>query len=372
MSTYIKLPQTIDWLPLRDREWLFINPMNILYSSMFREKIEQNLSTTDKRAIYLSDNLRIMGSYPRFNITDSVYKLTRNELNILPTIKTSLSFADITNNRALELLTKSNDYDNVYVFFSGGLDSTTILTSIIHNWSNADLERVCVVMDSNSISEYPKFYSDYVNSKIRTVSTESFFTEQLMLNTKNIYVTGDCGGPLLTYDNINSYIKMFPDTYMNSWKNHTSDLTVYFGDAKVFNSVAANIPEHLTTVYDFLWWCSFNYGYDIDMYHLVSLYGTLDKETDTETFLMNNQFLWYNTQDYQNWTMYSPADMKINKSNETKLPMRQYIYQFTKDVEYYNNKQIEHSVRKNSKFFKRMPIGIDVDYNIYYRDAPRA
>jgi hypothetical protein len=368
MANYIRAQQSTNNLPYLNKDWLFVDPLVILNTSFFKENIRKSLSKENQLIIDLPTYVDVSGSYPRFNLNSSVYNIVRNELNILPTTKTNLSFADITDMRANELLLKSRDYQNIYVFFSGGIDSTTILSAILKNWDSKDLERVVIVLNDNSINEYPFFYETYIKDKLLTVSTDTFYTGSTLLNENNMYVTGDCGSPIMHPDNIYDYEAIYPDTYLKSWKSNKDNIIGYLASVDAFELIQQSLPEHLDTVFDFFWWYNFNQGYDIDLYYLISLYGTLDPNVDTKQFLFNNQYIWFNNLNYQNWSMYSPSDMKIGKLSEVKLPMKQYILSFTGDMDYYNNKPIEFSVSKNKKLLKRIPVGIDSEYNIYYRD----
>jgi len=371
MANYIKLKQTVDKLPLLDKEWLFVNPLNIINTSFYKNNILESLSFVDKNKIYIPCYTKNTGSYPRFDITDSVYKLKRNELNILPTKESKFSFNEITDDRGIELLSKSRAYQKVYLFYSGGLDSTTILTSILKSWDKSDLEKLSIVMNNNSIVEYPLFYQQYIENKLDIIDSEIFFSESVFLEENILYVTGDCGGPLLSYDDIVLYDTNYPNTYLQSWIHNKDNIISFFNSVATFDEVQKSIPEHLTSVYDFLWWSTFNYGYDIDIYYLILLYGRLREQTETRKFILDNQFLWYNNLSYQNWAMYSPTNFKIGKVSEVKLPMRKYILDFTGDLDYYNQKQVNFSVSKNKHLLKRVPMGIDVDYNIYYREAKK-
>ncbi len=372
MANYIRAYQSTSSLPYLDKEWLFINPRNIIQSSIFGNVIYDNLSLQDKLRVDFPYVVKVTGAYPRFNISDSVYKICRNELNILPTGRTTKSITEITDNRAMELLTKSTSYERVYVFYSGGLDSATILSSIIKNWSVTDLDKLYVVMNSHSITEYPYFYEMFIKDKLKTIDTSLFFSGKVKLTEHNLYVTGDCGGSLFSPDDIRLYDSRFPKTYNLAWKSNKDNILSYFEydrSEEIFEKIESSIPEHLTTVYEFLWWCSFNQGYDIDLYYLITLCCLLDETVNTRDFLLNNQYIWFNHIDYQNWAMYSPYEMRVGDTvNLVKLPLRQYIFDFTGDLDYYNNKQIEFSVSKNRELFTRLPIGIDSEYNIYYRD----
>src|SRR5262245_10831333 len=67
-----------------------------------------------------------------------------------------VSYETVCNARALELLTASDCLDlPLHVFWSGGVDSTTALVSLIKMATPAQRERLVVLLSEDSINEYP-------------------------------------------------------------------------------------------------------------------------------------------------------------------------------------------------------------------------
>jgi hypothetical protein len=47
----------------------------------------------------------------------------------------------------------------VYVMYSGGVDSTGIIVSIMKNWSNEDLKKIVILCTPSSVYEFPEFFN---------------------------------------------------------------------------------------------------------------------------------------------------------------------------------------------------------------------
>lgn len=373
MATYIECKQTINELPFLDKEWYYVFTRLIFRTSIYRQHIENNL-TSEQRKLLELDRVSAHSygtySYPRFDAKRCLYKIIRNELNIYPTHPISLSFSDICDNRSLEILEQATNYEKVYCFYSGGLDSTTLLTSILKNWNTQDLEKLIVVLNEHSIGEYPLFYETYIKDKLNTISTNLFYSSQLLMNEKHLYVTGEPGGYTLAPICLKKYDSLYPNSYLQDWQSNKDKLILFYdNNINVFEEICSLLPKHFVTVFDFLFWVTFNYNYTASLYYLPIMIGKLDAGVDVKSWVSNNNISYYNTVDFQNWAMYTPTDVKIGTIDEIKLPMRKYILDFTNDMSYYLTKTIVPSTSKNSKFFSRVPIGIDSDYNIYYRNV---
>jgi hypothetical protein len=380
------MPYPFGELPLLHKEWLYVDPKRVFAATVDTPLLQNTLNTLSPIDIIKIDLEMVVKehvSYPRFDLEESLYKIKRDSFNLLPDGRINLDFEATTDNRSLELLERSSKYDKVYVYYSGGIDSTLILSAMIKNWSRQDLEKVVLVMNEHSIKENPKMYESYIKDKFRTEDTASYFTGKTTLTNQHIYVTGDLGGPLSHVESIPLYEEMFPSTYKESWSTQKDNIIQFFShgatkDAAVvvFDMISRSLEKNkvnVDSVFDFMWWVSFNWGYDIDMYHLPMLHSTLDVSTDTEQFMKQNHFLWFNSVDYQNWSMSTiGTDLKIGHTlNSQKYSMKRYIYEFNRDKEYFDTKRQEFSVSKTKieTGLPRIPVGMDTEFNIFYRDT---
>ena len=95
----------------------------------------------------------------------------------------SKSFAEVSDMRAMDLKNLINTTGKKFaVFWSGGIDSTCCLTSIIKNLTEEELKHVHVAMSPDSIIENPRFYNNFIRNKIQVVDSQenrySDFVEQ--------------------------------------------------------------------------------------------------------------------------------------------------------------------------------------------------
>lgn len=384
-NQFIRLDQTRDQLPLLGTDLYYVNHHLILNTSTHREEIISNLDTKLKFESLFGINVNPGGAYPRFNRETSSYKLFENPLySYLPDLQKykKINFTEITDSRAKELLDYSNNYDCVYLFWSGGIDSTVILTSIIKNWSSADLEKLIIVLNEDSILENTAVYNNYINGKIKTEAVERFFSGELNLSHDCIYVDGNAGDSV-TYLQIDRFDKMFPNHYLKPWKQNIDILIKYFSTStseqhgietykRVVRSINTNNLE-VETIFDFLWWMTFNWLHEKLLYNILWQYTPCffsNNNLNTKQFLEENMFQWFNSNEYQDWMISTIGTTERigNTILTNKYAYKKYIFDFNNDHEYFLYKKKEASTPKIKTLDSHIILcAIDTDYNYYYR-----
>lgn len=366
---------------MTDKEWYWYDPVRIVRTSYYQCDLLENISSDILREYNFTVATNISGACARFDRGNYPIKILSNQvLDIVPDFSSrrKLDFTDITDARSVELLRKSQMYPNVILFYSGGIDSTTILCAMLKNWSTADLARVTIVMNQHCIVENKNMFDNYINGKFTVINTDEYFSGRLIRND-TLYITGALGDPLMSDENnIIKYDELYPNTYSKSWKNNVDKLIAYFSirsNTTIAKEVVDIVIRSLTTsnfevdnIYEFFWWISFNWGWDIDLYQSV-WYWRLAEDTDTRQFLEDNHFIWLNTVDYQNWAISTIGTNLMMGDNVrmAKYSMKKYIYDFNHDLDYFMNKMHEGSVSKNMNQIPTSMCGIDANYNIYYR-----
>lgn len=374
-SRYIPIVQSDD-LPLLDRELIYITPGEIIYSYEDVESYIKKIDFEIIKQISLELAFKESVSQPRFNLSSYFYNINLNsKINILPDFTTNFTTVDLFDRRAIELYEVSKRYENTYVFWSGGIDSTLILCSILKNWDN--IENISIVLNQNSIEENPKMYEQHIKNRIKIVNTNDFLDKKIHFTNRDLYVSGDLGDPLITFDGYQNFRKMFPGICDEPWKTNTQKIIDYFNHGQKTNNGRyalyrviksfTNAQIHPVTVHDFFWWINFNWGWD-DFIFLWS-YHDIDYELDLKQFVEENMFHYFNTNDCQNWAVGLIGTGETNKDNISKYPFKQYIYDFNHDLDYFKYKDKEFSGIKNRQMLQNKTImAVDTEYNLYYRE----
>lgn len=374
----IFLPGSLTQWPYLNTDFHYFNPSRVFTPANYMP-LNECLSYDMRNKIRFGYYTQTSATYPRFDPEDFLYKIKPNPIyNILPDVNPRLErFSDIADARAIEIEKLSEKVSTVYLFWSGGIDSTTILVSILKNCSAAFLSKVVVVVNSYSIAEFPNMYYGHVHKKLAEVSTDEFLSGNIVPNNNSIYLTGDVGDPIFGFDDIVGYDSLFPNSFNTPWKKQIDNLISFFNrvdDTKgvvvcqaIIDSLAAAQIE-VDTVYDFLWWTNFNWGHDIDLFHNW-IYGVLPETINGKKFVEENMVYFFNCKAFQNWSVASiGTDLKVGKkASSHKLAAKKYIYDFIRDRYYLIYKVKEPSAPKNIQILHRPRlVGVDTSYNFYY------
>jgi hypothetical protein len=255
----------------------------------------------------------------------------------------SKNYEDICNDRAVELMTKAEKENiDLYVFYSGGIDSTLVLVSLLKNATETQKGRIVVVMSEDSISENPNFYRDYIESKLRVESSYDF---PMLLDLPGIFVTGEHNdhifGSLFTKDFILMYGEKFIHepynrekylSFLNLLVNKNQFNSFYLD---IFEEIVKKSPVKINTNFEFLWWIWFSLKWQSPFWNTLVCVSSRDIKNKINE---NRYCSFFNTNDFQLWSM-NNLDKKIkNDWKSYKWICKEIIYNFDKDADYRDNK----------------------------------
>jgi len=364
-------------LPMQDKEFIFVNPTVILNPKNYNH-LESTLSSQVFNELRFGYYVGESCAYPRFDRSNYFYRLTTNPLlHQFPDLSpTYVSFDMVTDQRACDVEKRAEAYQEVYLFWSGGIDSSAVLCAMLKNWSVSSLDKVTIVLNNNSINEYPAMYQSLINGRFKECSTDEFFAGTKRFSNDAMFITGDCGDPILGFSEIYKFDKMFPGIYHKPWANHKDQLLKFFSCAAgeaAGKFVMGYIENSLTcfqieSVYDFLWWIDFNWGYDLNFFNSVWSFQMLSVP-DVRKYLEENLVIFFNTKEYQNWAVSTiGTNQKIGDTVAThKISIKKYIYSYNNDIDYYLNKRkidstpLNPQIKKSNRLF-----GIESDYSLIY------
>ncbi len=336
----------------------------------------------------------------------------------------NLSFSEVSDLRAADIKELINSTDRpIMIQWSGGIDSTVAIVSLIKNLTKQELERITVSMSGDTALENPHFFNKFIKDKIKIVDSESLLYNDYK-EKYNAYCicadTGDCifgaelGNKLYPrmkfiqddidtlYQSVSSkdveysvYKDIIIQHFNNNLKNSVATLKQQlvldksigeflpgdetFGEMfyeKIVKNVnTSNVPIH--SLHDFFWWTIFNGRY---LHCALRAPVTYSIGINKESLINDCVIQWYNTDEYQLWSM-------TNNNNGEKLTgpiqglyktaAKNYIFEFDKDEWYHIHKIkiislpniIKRNWRKNYNDFDPV-LGIDTNYNIIKIGTP--
>lgn len=289
------------------------------------------------------------------------------------------NFAEVTDMRAMDIKKLINDTDaNVALFYSGGIDSTVCLSSLIKNLTKEELSHVHVNMSTDSIMENPNFFRTFIRDKIKII--DSMDNKYSDLVDKGYHcLTADLGDCLfgtelgtkmyaqfkslsntlpsnlrvdvenLYYDVINKdvHYSRYKDLIMLYFNNLLEKNRMFpmiesdykFGEL-LYNKIEHNIntssvPIH--SLHDFFWWIIFGPKF----MHCALRGGFLYSLGENRKYIYDKTINWYGSTDYQLWSMANNNNgEKIRGTSQSsyKWAARKYIYDFDGNEWYFRYK----------------------------------
>lgn len=259
------------------------------------------------------------------------------------------SFAEICDRRAVQIVEQARSENRpIHVFWSGGIDSTTALVALLKNMDAADQkEYLTVFYNQESINEYPKFFSETIQPDLKAELIDESYG---FLLGNPILVTGELGDQLfgsvimdelLNLQGDRSHIDIFRQPYktvMPKLIQHrlkTHDMKLVSRLLDYLEPVIQRCPWRIVSTFDCLWWMNFILKWQhVDQRFAVGFH--LDSPDLKQSYELCAHF--FKTDDFQRWSMSNP-DLKIKDTWATyKFPAKEYMFEFTRDRDYLENK----------------------------------
>jgi asparagine synthetase B (glutamine-hydrolysing) len=206
----------------------------------------------------------------------------------------------------------------VYLWWSGGLDSTAIACAILAEAPTLD---VIWVLDQNSIDEYPEFYHKFIAGKPQVKSNLALYMQQDTLHIDGMWADELFGN----YQ---------AEKYVGSWEEQSWGVAVrrFLEEAA---PLEAAFPSE--TLFQRLWWLEFCLAFqDANLRPYYN--GSNRGKNILDRVEANKQTAWFSHPSWTAWAMQRQLANKFATYRECKQELRDYIFAFTKDAHYTENK----------------------------------
>jgi hypothetical protein len=234
------------------------------------------------------------------------------------------SIEELCHNSAANIVQKAGS-KKLVVTWSGGIDSTLVLSELL---KIAPHEQIVVMMDNNSIKEYPEFYKNFIEGKLST-SQMSFYTDDPLRQAliDGVVVTGHLMDPVFGANiyqalPVEKLKQTIPD-FLNTLDRRSQEM---------YTRLINACPRKLENVKDFFWWLDYTLNYQSEQ-----LMWLLEIE---EMILNKNLFHFGAGRDWNNYAVSTPAEVKWSGDNFNyyKMAIKEHIQKFTKDELYTKEK----------------------------------
>jgi hypothetical protein len=271
-----------------------------------------------------------------------------------------LSWEECCLRRADEILRLNRE--RYFIAYSGGIDSTTALVSLLRAWPKAEQKKISIFLTHNSIEENPRFFKKYITS----FEIFNFFQEpsQRVLAEKAMLIMGELGDQLFGSDLLALGCGAFGDISLRgNYKIYVPKiLELYLGRrsvaAKIFDRlqpIADEAPFPIHNTHDFLWWYNFTQKWQHVKFRFLEL-TDWDLRAQYDSHVLN----FFDTPYFQKWSLEN-HDRKIRDTwGSYKFEAKDFIFNFTKDPEDLNLMKVQSL--KNSYIFNRKRIAVADGY----------
>jgi hypothetical protein len=265
---------------------------------------------------------------------------TIDELKNFP--KDNNSFEELVHNRAIEIQEKTKG-SNVYLMYSGGIDSTTAIVSIMNTWNEENLERLYILMSYRSIEEFPDMWKT-INKKFKGRIINSLTNTNFI--DKGYIITGEHGDQVFGSDVIIPIVDYYGNAGINlPWKNNINSFYKVFFNKSFSKNVdmfvdkyamtLQHCPFEIKTCFDFVWWFNFTNKWQLVKYRLLNQRRFINPEKSIKKVIH-----FFDTPYIQKWSLEN-HDKKIKDTLITyKYTAKEFIVKYTGFEEYLNKPKI--------------------------------
>lgn len=271
----------------------------------------------------------------------------------LPDLPNSpISFDEAADDFGLKICQNLDRGQQVYLMWSGGIDSTAVAVSALKHIRPAHRNNFHVVLSDSSKHENPMFYHKFL-SQFDQIELSVFDPAQIDLYN-SVILDGEGGDQTYGSSAANKIFSLNPDKILLPWRKNLDFLrSFWYQDSmpefwdwllELMNKTIDHGPAPVETCFDFFWWLNFNCKMDATLFrHTLRLSeNVLDR--DFEHFAKAVMCRFYASDKIQQWSMTAGAENKINQARKTvKWAGRKYIYEFDHNEYYFREKRKEFS-----------------------------
>lgn len=265
--------------------------------------------------------------------------------------------------RALNLL--SLNKSRYYLSYSGGIDSSVALISLLKYWPTHELKKLVVYLNSESIRENPQLFKSLI-SKLKMVSSYVDISKKLM-EENSLLITGDLGDQLFGSDILEKGISKFGfESQKSNYLDMAPRYLAILGNGERgewvkeafehIHPIIEECPFPIRSTFDFFWWWNFSQKWQFVKYRFAER-----EEWDLKARYGEHFQHFYDDIEFQRWSLQN-HDLKLGKDWKSyKRVSKDFIFNFTNDPSTYDLQKVP-SLHKNYSF-NRKRAAVDENWN---------
>ena len=259
----------------------------------------------------------------------------------IPNIPNSFNktYKEICIERASQILSHAQNINKpIVILYSGGIDSTAIVVSFLLATNNTD--HITIALNAASIQENPNFYYSHIRGKFNLIPSERTLD---LLTGDYMMVGGEFNDQLFGSDLIKlltseQLFEPYTETNIVPFFEHVGmdkrGAKIWF--SLLHDHMQSNGRCEIKYVKDFFWWLNFSFKWQSIYFRIIS--RTTRRDLISKDFLDSYYHQFYNTDDFQCWSMTNPDKKIVKDWRGYKITTKELILEYTQDQEYFENK----------------------------------
>lgn len=277
------------------------------------------------------------------------------------------SFSEVCVERAKEFLLLSKRLNKpILVLWSGGIDSTVVLVSLI--LAGASRHDLIVCLNNLSIQENFNFYYKFIRNKFDVITSEGMCD---YMTGDYVMVGGEHNDQIFGTDILHKVYLTYGLDFVFLPATESNIKTVFsLGNMSdrsksIWYDILLNhckfAHTEIKTVFDFFWWYNFSIKWQTVFFRLLLRTNIQNRHVVNDEFVKNYYHQFFVGEDIQKWSMVNP-DKKIGKTWQSyKLAAKEFIYEFDKNQDYFLYKTKYGSLSRVFRH-RQMAEGLTSDY----------
>jgi len=242
----------------------------------------------------------------------------------------SMNYPDVMRARMQQILKRDASY--YVLFYSGGIDSVSVLISMLEV---LDTKKIILICNHDSKNEYPSFYYDHIHNKIATVDILNF-----QLDADSIMIGTDGGDQPWGW--LDPEVWASANTYLQKpWQ----DWMYKFLNEKHLEFVDTLIKESKMEIITLLELRVYFYHRFLWQYITSQGFARLAVKNTS------NYIMFFDSDIFEKWSQNNRDKILGGTYNNYKVPAKEYIFSYHKDYSYFKNKTKERSGSRDGKSF---------------------
>lgn len=244
------------------------------------------------------------------------------------------SFGDAACLAASDLWHQAQSRD-IVLYWSGGIDSTAALVALIQTCSQWH-QRLQIFTTRYAVErEYAWFYHQFLrDTRIRILEPHEFY-DSCWFTPEIIAVNGECGDQIWG----SKQLQQIPDLWHQPWRVILTKPEFLNGlgwsrwipsTLQYIENQVQKFPVPVDTVADLYWMLPFGHKWDSNRYFHMARVG--------HPQLMDSMYAFYDNVHLQSWSMQNMCEKIGNTWQSYKMPAKNFIFDFTNDCHYRDNK----------------------------------